>query len=299
MRRAVRGVLMAAFAAVSLGWMASALFTQEPEAEPARVVIAIGSAGDDVVNRLGLPVRRSQTVDALLYDAGPESLGRPVLPVIEHAGRRTVLPEADSLLFYDGLAGYEGIQEINIRFALPPRPVGPQASREHDDAVRQAVGRVLNALGEQGWQRYIPLSSPRVAGRHSYDLPGSWWQGEVEASDPGYLPSLEEWQRLNHTPTWLWFDTGVFVQLSYYRGDASLGQPGGLRASVRTERLALRSYTAPALDDWAAVREGYALAIPGLLAQRRAAETRARASRVGILDDWRDPAVAGVTVPPT
>ncbi|MEI2416127.1 hypothetical protein V8Z80_08065 [Orrella sp. JC864] len=304
-----------ALAAVLVSW-AVVLWQSRPPPGPdraaVRVTLELGAAGDDIVNRSGLPIRRSQAGEALLYDASPGQLGTPVVPVIEHRGRRVALPPAGSLLFYDSLAGDEGVQEVNIQFAVPAddrdtaeiNGTGTgqaasegQAQRRHALALRRTVGQVQQALREQGWQRYIPLSSPRVAGRDSYDLPGSWQAGQVQDSDTGYLPEPQDWLALRHTPTWIWYLDGAFLRLSYYRGDAAQGQAAALRASVQGERAVLRAHAPAGAGGWEAARNAYAQAMPGLLAQRHAAESRARAAGVAVMQDWIDPPVAGIEVP--
>ncbi len=291
-----KGLLLAAVL-VAAGWAASRWLAQPDDPPPpVSLVIGIGTAGDDVVNRSGLPLRRSQLADSLLYDASSKQLGRPVQPVLEQHGTRLVLPPTDTLLFYDSLGNNDGVYEITLHFHLDvPQQTGtPARQRDYALAARDTVGQIQQTLRDADWRRYIPLSSPRVAGRDSYDLPDSWQAGQVQASDPDFLPSIEEWLALNHTPTWLWFDQGVFFRLSYYRGNAAGGQQGGLRATVQGERQALLPYATDGGQHWETARTAYAAAVPGMLAERRAAEGRAREQGIEILEDWIDPTIAGV-----
>ncbi len=267
--------------------------------QPTEFVIELGQSGDQIVQRSGLPVKRSQVSSALLYDASPDRVGVEVAPVIVHGQRKVGLPAAESLLFYDDLEESGGVQEVTVHVLMPAIPDGDDAQQRYYELVRSQLGEIFQRFAAAGWARYIPLSEPRVAGRDSYDLKGAWGQGRDLAADPAYLPEVKEWASMGGelaTTRWTWYADGIFANLSYDIGDVAGGNPGGIRVSVQTERMALQAYDPAMEGNWEAARKAYQESLPEQLAEREARETEARTAGVRVLQDWRDPTVAGAVV---
>ncbi|MDE2121025.1 MAG: hypothetical protein KGJ64_10050 [Betaproteobacteria bacterium] len=78
--------------------------------------------------------------------------------------------------------------------------------------ARDELFRLFERLHQAGWRRYIDVGDPRLSGRQTMryfvEKQGNY------SPDPAYVPTLDEWMRLNEDlPYWQFWADGTYMQI--------------------------------------------------------------------------------------
>jgi hypothetical protein len=267
---------------------------------------------DDVVRNAKVPIQKSKISTALMYDASRIATG--VEPVFQFKDPRHGIrfPQATDVEFMSDSEDGARISNIQIEFKVPesPKDVSDKAAFEaYDAAMYRYVMDVIARINAAGWQRYIYLSEPRLAGLDTYIFQ-SRYSGQkyvspsvIAYADPTYKLSQDQWNHLRsgRDIVWSWHVDGMFLDLKYTKDYRSPDLPivlgDMLSANIQTDEARLGIIGQSGEAGLAARRAQYQQEIPGWLEERKKAEAKARAQGATILEQWKDATVAGVSVP--
>jgi hypothetical protein len=260
-----------------------------------------------------VPIQKSKISTALMYDASRIATG--VEPVFQFKDPRHGIrfPQATDVEFMSDSEDGARISNIQVEFKVPESPtdVNDNAAFEaYDAAMHRYVTDVIARINAAGWQRYIKLYEPRLAGLDTYIFQ-SGYGGQMYVplssiaihADPTYKLTFDQWKHLKRGGDvyWSWHADGMFLELKYMKDYRSpdlpivLGDLLSVNIQTEEERLGIVGQTGK--SGLAARRAEYQTRMPRWLEERKEAEARARAQGATILDHWKDATVAGVPVP--
>lgn len=183
----------------------------------------------------------------------------------------------------------EGLYEFSINTGITePELIA------HDDARLQTY-KIIAAILEAGWKPFIDLSEPRLSGKARYDYTLS--TVSVNGLDPRYLPTLEEWMRIESRTPWSFYAPGAYLELSFTRERTLTdpAKPGSymLTFNVKTEAEHSRSYVES--DDRPRWKALLPKILPDLIKARQQKEAELRAKGVPIDETYKDPPLPGLS----
>jgi hypothetical protein len=315
-----RSILVAASLAISVAvgvftWHTQSETTSNQEKrehmEP-NLAFGLRENSDDVMRNAKVPIQKSTISTALMYDASRIATG--VEPVFQFKDPKhgILFPQATDVEFMSDSEDGARISNIVVELKVPESPTNVNddtAFEAYDTAMYRYVTDVIARINAAGWQRYIELSEPRLAGMDTYIFQSGYSdqkyvsQSVIAYGDPTYRLSLDQWKHLKRGGNvyWRWHADGMFLDLKYTKDYRSADLPivlgDMLSAHIQTdeERLGVVGQNGP--TGLSARRLEYQQKIPGRLEERKRAETEARAQGATILDRWTDATVAGVSVP--
>jgi hypothetical protein len=179
----------------------------------------------------------------------------------------------------------EGLNAIRVFAGLsqpPPSLIG------HDEA-RVKIHAILKVILEAGWKNILDAGSPRLNGldRMKY----MWTSNKYVGLDATYLPTLDEWMRIESRTSWGFYADGVFLEVSFTRERTmtDLAKPGSylLNFEFKTATEYFRGYANS--EDRLRWREVVPNELAKIAAQRTAKEVELKAKGVRIDEDYRDP----------
>lgn len=177
----------------------------------------------------------------------------------------------------------EGLYEFSINTGITePELIA------HDEARLQTY-KILATILEAGWKPFIDRSEPRLSGKARYDYTLS--TVSVNGLDPSYLPTLDEWMRIESRTPWSFYAPGAYLELSFTRERTLTdpAKPGSymLTFNVKTEAEHSRGYVES--DDRLQWKTLLPKILPKLALARQQKETELKAKGVPIDEAYRDP----------
>lgn len=212
-------------------------------------------------------------------------LGRVIL---DHGKRKVVIDKVSILSTHEELDGPlvgEGLKAFNFSAY-----VGESSEISHD-AARQEIHGLLQQILNAGWQPLVDRTQPRLKGRHR--LEHTLATSNINGLDPAYLPTLEEWMRIEQRTPWEFYADGWYLKIAFSRDPQRMDplKPGAylLSFTVRTETDYFRDYAPPEQRHrW---KEFVAQAVKEEAQERAQAEAELRARGIPIDETYRDPPV--------
>jgi hypothetical protein len=179
----------------------------------------------------------------------------------------------------------EGMSEFTINAGISPAEL-----MGHDEA-RLKLFAIFQHLLQAGWKVSILPNRPRLRGRDmlNYMLNGN----RYSTLDAAYLPTLEEWMRIDNSTSWDFYSDHAFLSI-YFLRDQNLmdpNKPGAylLTYDIRSEAEYFRSFVdSKDRKQWKKFLPAELTKLPPL---RAAAETEMRAQGLKIDETYRDPLV--------
>lgn len=183
----------------------------------------------------------------------------------------------------------EGLYEFSINTGITePELIA------HDEARLQTY-KILSAILQAGWKPFIERSEPRLSGKARYDYTLS--TVSVNGLDPSYLPTLDEWMRIESRTPWSFYAPGAYLELSFTRERTLTdpAKPGSymLTFNVKTEAEHARGYVES--DDRPRWKALLPKILPDLVKARQQKEAELKAKGVAIDETYQDPALPGLS----
>ena len=255
---------------------------------PQSIDIEVGESPQALMGRYGKAVdvdnKNEQAYGVIFYavDWPASSQGAVVIKNKKNELRLdTVLRVSGS---FDKAYAEEGISDYSISLGIPPRN-----NVTHDQA-RLKFYDMLKRIQQAGWKRYVGMSDARLSGAESMRRQLSDLY-EIVMLDPSYVPSLEDWMKLEDITTWRFYLNGVYMDVQMYRDSERMkvDEPGAYFVSIKLE--AYDSYWRTAFDE--PDRPHWRELLPDLQrrmrAERAKAEHKLKAQGYTIDSDYRNP----------
>lgn len=264
----------------------------------------LGEKGDAIVQRSSFLIKRSGVSSVLLYTA------RNAQFRLNHPQFGLIFPPAYSVLFYDNARDNYGIDEVNMHIDLPNAPLfkglhDPKVEA-YDRQVYELVRSLQASIQVAGWQRFITLGDPRLAGRTTYRYKDGYLQQpsikdmkltSPFLADPDYPLTWEDWLNLKEGFTWQWYADSMLLKARYSPGSREAGSKTTIHDSLNII-IQTSATLSGASHPNEATRTEYAASLMGALINRFEREEQARAIGLTILESYQDPTmVSGVPVP--
>ena len=165
----------------------------------------------------------------------------------------------------------------------------------HDQA-RLVMLAIFKDLKENGWQRVIELSSPRLLGKDAM----AYAKKNTYELAPDYPYNLDEWMQLENGASWLFQANGIYLTIQMYREQSKMDpqQPGEYYVSYKFESE--KEYYAPYFKDddlkkWEINAARWVSLYPGVIKQmhqiRAKTEAELKAQGITIDESYQDPAL--------
>lgn len=254
------------------------------------MVIKLGEAGPAFAKRhTGKVNFTHQPAGVDFYSArwGPPNLG---IVKIDRGSYSLTLPHVLSVQAAQelGQLAEEGLYEFTVNTGInEPELIA------HDEA-RLKTYEILSTILQSGWKPFIELSEPRLSGKVRYDYTLN--TVSVNGLDPRYLPTLDEWMRMESRTPWSFYAPGAYLEVSFTR-ESSLtdpGKPGSymLTFNVKTEAEYLRAYVDS--DDRAQWKKMLPQILSKLALSRQKKEAELRGKGVPIDEVYQDPVLSSL-----
>jgi hypothetical protein len=179
----------------------------------------------------------------------------------------------------------EGFTEFNINAGITAPERIP-----HDEA-RLKTYAILRGILDAGWQQVIERSEPRLKGKARQDY--MFATSNLNGLDATFVPTFEEWMRVESRTPWSFYANGVYLEVSFTREPTLTDptKPGAylLTYNIKTETEYFRGYAGP--DDrlrWKEVVPKELVKVAALRAQK---EAELKAKGVPIDESYKDPPV--------
>ena len=179
----------------------------------------------------------------------------------------------------------EGMSEMSITAGI----TAPEFI-SHDEA-RQQMFAVLQRILQAGWKVFIQRDDPRLRGKDAlnYVLTTS----SASSLDATYLPTFEEWMRIESMTNWFFYADHVYLEVNFTREHTLTDptKPGAYLISfnLKNEAEHFRGYVGPNnRKRWKELLPAELAKLPPMRAE---AEAKMRAKGVQIDDTYQDPPV--------
>ena len=179
----------------------------------------------------------------------------------------------------------EGMPELDITVGI----TGPNGIA-HDEA-RQQMFAVLQRILQAGWKVFIQRDDPRLRGKDAlnYVLTTS----SASSLDATYLPTFEEWMRIESMTNWFFYADHIYLKVSFTREHTLIDptKPGAylIDFNFQNEAEHFRGYVGS--DNRKRWKELLPAELAKLVPMRAEAEAKMRAKGVQIDDTYQDPPV--------
>jgi hypothetical protein len=180
---------------------------------------------------------------------------------------------------------FEGLKDFTL-FAGISEP-----DRISHDEARLQTYALLRRFADAGWKATTPRSRPRLRDQARLD-----YALNVSSSvglDPNWLPTFEEWMRIQSRTPWSFYANGLYMDVSFTRERTLTDpkKPGSylLTFNIKTETEYFRGYAGP--DNRLRWKELVPQELAKVAALRSQKETELRAKGVPIDESYQDPPV--------
>ena len=179
----------------------------------------------------------------------------------------------------------EGLNEfmINSGMSVPDPGLVP-----HDEA-RLKTYAILHRILDAGWQQVIERSEPRLSGKARQEY--MFATSNLNGLDATYVPTFEDWMRIQSRTPWSFYANGVFMEVSFTREPTLTDptKPGSylLTFNVKTATEYFRGFAGPGNRlRWKEVVPQELVQVAALRAKK---EAELRAEGVPIDESYQDP----------
>ena len=191
-----------------------------------------------------------------------------------------------------GLIGYQSAdfsEEGVLQFDITTGITGPDGIA-HDEA-RQQMFAILQRISQAGWKVFIQRDDPRLRGKDALDYVLT--TSSASSLDATYLPTFEEWMRIESMTNWFFYADHVYLEVNFTREHTLTDptKPGAYLISfnLKNEAEHFRGYVGPNnRKRWKELLPAELAKLPPMRAE---AEAKMRAKGVQIDDTYQDPPV--------
>ena len=248
-------------------------------------VIHLGEQGEAFAKRYPsqINIDRQHSVSFYSIDWNAPKKG---IVTFEHGKHTFTVENALGIMGTQELAfPEEGLSELNITTGI----TGPNGIA-HDEA-RQQMFTVLQRILQAGWKVFIQRDDPRLRGKDALDYVLT--TSSASSLDATYLPTFEEWMRIESMTSWFFYADHVYLEVNFTREHTLTAptKPGAYLISfnLKNEAEHFRGYVGP--DNRKRWKELLPAELTKLVPMRAEAEAKMRAKGVQIDDTYQDPPV--------
>lgn len=181
----------------------------------------------------------------------------------------------------------EGIAGLSISMALPPRN-----NVLHDEA-RLKFYALLQRIQEAGWKRWIDPDMPRLKGADAlrYQMSELENGARLMSLDPGYMPSLDTWMKIDDMSGWRFYLNDVYMNLQFMRdgGKMDPNLPGAYFLAIGLESKDSFQRSEQAYENRQRWKELYPVVRKRQAADRTKAEEKLSSLGFKIDTEYRNP----------
>lgn len=176
-----------------------------------------------------------------------------------------------------------GVMAITITSTLTE-----ETSISHQEA-RNLLLKTFQTISNNGWTAIIPHSTPRLNGKHMLSFALN--SGNPHGLDPAYVPTIDEWMRLENFSSWEFYTAGAYLQIAFVREEDKL-KPNGkgnylIKYDVVCEEDYYREFVAPEMqENWT---KHLSTELANAATRRAEVETKLRSAGVPILVEYQNP----------
>lgn len=259
--------------------------TNKADAMSAPMLLKLGESGIDFAKRYPDQVRVTHQPAGLdFYNARWPKAPHASVKVVAGSKSFTVehvlsVQSAQEV----GPLAEEGLYEFTINAGLTEPDL-----IAHDEA-RVKTYAILSELVRIGWKPLVERSEPRLRGKARFDH--TMATDSVNGLDPDYVPTLDEWMRIESRTPWMFHVPGAYLQVSFTRERTLIdpAKPGSymLTFNVQTEAEHFRGYVES--DDRPRWKVVLPQVLSGLSDARAQKEKELRAKGVRMDEAYVDP----------
>ncbi len=249
------------------------------------VSVRIGEPGPDFAKRYAGQIRKIHQpagVDFYKIDWSQES---PGLVRIEHGKNSFAVEYVLGISSGQELGELfrEGLYEFDISSGITQPDL-----ISHDDA-RLKTYAVWRRILEAGWRQVIERSEPRLQGKARQDY--MFATTNSNGLDATYLPTFEEWMRIQSRTPWSFYANGLYLEMSFTRERTLTdpAKPGSylLTFNIKTEAEYFRGYAGP--DNRLRWKEVVPQELVKVAALRANKEAELRSRGIAVDESYQDP----------
>ena len=275
--------------------MQSDVATDAPERNRGNTVISnvsirLNEKGTEFSKRyVGLVKVTHSTPNVDFYQVDWDARPRGIVAV-EHGSHSLVIEDVLGVQAAQHLTGViadEGMYEFDISAGMSV----PSPSLIAHDEARLKTYAILQRILEAGWVPITSRSRPRLHGqaRLNYAINVSNSVG----LDPRYVPTLEEWMKLERGTEWRFYADHIYLNIGFERERTLLDplKPGSylLNFNVKSETEHFRAYVES--EDRAKWQTLLPATLSKLAAMRLKTETELRTKGIPVDDSYQDPPI--------
>lgn len=256
-------------------------------AMPTQVSIKIGELGPDFLKRYPDLVKvQHQSAGVDFYEINWDSRPRGIL-FVEHGKHSFAIEDVLGISSMQDLKelSLEGLSEFDIYAGITEPDLIP-----HDEA-RLKTHAILQHILQAGWQPIVMRDNPRITGKDQQAF--MFATSNVNGLDPRYLPSFEEWMRIEDRTAWNFYADHLYLSVCFTREKTLRDplKPGSylLEFNIKTEAEEFRIYVGP--DNRQKWKEKLPAELARLPAIRVKKEAELRAKGIKIDETYQDPPV--------
>ena len=179
----------------------------------------------------------------------------------------------------------EGFKDVNINAGMSDNSSGliPHAQ------ARDKIYALLKQIEARGWKLLTAEDTPRLKGKHRFDFVMD--NGQIDSLGTDYIPTLEEWMRIDSLTRWHFYADHQFLTASFTR-ERSLTdptKPGAylLSFELKSEAQHYRTYVGP--DNRARWQALLPTELATLKQNRAKTEAALKAQGIKIDETYQDP----------
>ncbi len=251
------------------------------------VTIRLGEQGPDFAKRYPEVriVKQPAGIDfyTLRWDKPPRATVR-----LEHEHHSLVIEDVLSVMSSQDLQEpfkQEGFAQFRIGAGITTPDL-----ISHDEA-RLKTHAILRQILDAGWQQVIERSEPRLKGKARQDY--MFATSNLNCLDATYVPTFEEWMRIESRTPWSFYASGLFMEVSFTREPTLTdpAKPGSylLTFDIKTATEYFRGFAGP--DNRLRWKEVLPQELTKVATVRAEKETELRAKGITIDESYKDPPV--------
>lgn len=179
----------------------------------------------------------------------------------------------------------EGLSEFDINSGMSvPSP----SLIDHDEA-RLKTYAILKRILDAGWKQVIERSEPRLMEKARQDY--MFATSSINGLDARYVPSFEDWMRIESNTPWSFYANGLFMEVNFTREPTLTDptKPGSylLSFNIKTAVEYYRGYAGP--ENRARWKELLPAALAQAASERARRETELHEKGIQIDTSYQDP----------
>jgi hypothetical protein len=251
-----------------------------------QVTIKVGEQGDALVKRYpDLFHIDKQPAGMNFYELDWNKPPRGVV-ILDHGKHSFTMEDVLGIVgFYVPDRSNEGIYSFTVKAGITEPDL-----ISHDEA-RLKTHAILQRILQAGWKPLVGRGDPRISGKDQLNY--IFATSSVNGLDPRYVPTFEEWVRIESRTPWSFYADHLYLTVSFTRERTLTDpeKPGAylLNFNIRSEAEVFRAYVSP-LDrpKW---KELLPAELPLYPQERAKAEATLRAKGIKIDESYEDPPV--------